>query len=122
MRNNAGFVPFSPLGRGFLTGRFREAAFAPDDYRARLPRFQAENLQANLAIVDAVEAVATRYGATLGQIALAWTLAKGEHVVPIPGTRRIARLAENAAASALRLSPEDLAELDALPTPAGTRY
>ena len=122
VRNNAGFVPFSPLGRGFLTGRFREAAFKPDDFRARLPRFQAENLQVNLAIVDAVEVVAARYGATMGQIALAWTLAQGDHVVPIPGTRRIARLAENAGAAALRLNPEDLAELDALPSAVGTRY
>jgi aryl-alcohol dehydrogenase-like predicted oxidoreductase len=122
VRNGAGFVPFSPLGRGFLTGRFREAAFAPDDFRARLPRFQAENLRANLAIVEAVEAVAARYEATAGQIALAWTLAQGEHVVPIPGTRRLSRLEENAGAAELRLTTQDLVDLDALPVAAGTRY
>ncbi|GAA3399039.1 aldo/keto reductase [Cryptosporangium minutisporangium] len=122
VRNGAGFVAFSPLGRGFLTGAFREAAFAADDFRASLPRFQQENLQANLAIVDAVEAIAARYDATAAQVALAWVLAQGENVVPIPGTRRISRLEENAAAAALRLSADDLAELDALPAPAGTRY
>ena len=122
VRNGAGFVPFSPLGRGFLTGRLREAAFAPDDFRARNPRFLPDNLKANLAIVDAVEAIAARYEATAGQIALAWTLAQGEHVVPIPGTRRISRLEENAGAARLRLTADDLAELDALPAPAGTRY
>jgi aryl-alcohol dehydrogenase-like predicted oxidoreductase len=122
VRNDAAFVPFSPLGRGFLTGRYREAAFAGDDLRTRLPRFQQDNLKANLAIVDKVEAVAARHGATAGQIALAWTLAQGEHVVPIPGTRRRTRLEENAAAARFQLTAEDLAELDALPAPAGSRY
>lgn len=122
VRNDAAFIPFSPLGRGFLTGRFRESAFGAEDFRARLPRFQADNLKANLAIVDKVEAVAARHGATAAQVALAWTLAQGEHLVPIPGTRRRSRLEENAAAARLRLTPEDLAELDALPAPAGTRY
>ncbi|MFI5952525.1 aldo/keto reductase [Cryptosporangium sp. NPDC051539] len=120
--HGAGFVPFSPLGRGFLTGAFREAAFAPDDFRARNPRFRPENLAANLAIVDAVEAVAAKYDATAAQAALAWVLAQGEQVVPIPGTRRLSRLAENAGAAALQLRPEDLASLDALPAPAGARY
>ncbi|TKG70514.1 aldo/keto reductase [Prauserella endophytica] len=122
VRNDAAFVPFSPLGRGFLTGRFREAAFAHDDFRAKLPRFQEENLRANLAIVERVEAVAARYGATAAQVALAWALAQGEHVVPIPGTRRRSRLEENAAAAELTLTETDLAELDALPAPEGTRY
>ncbi|WP_019548973.1 aldo/keto reductase [Streptomyces sulphureus] len=120
--HGAAFVPFSPLGRGFLTGRFRAAAFADDDYRTRMPRFQQENLAANLAIVEGAEAVAARHGASAGQVALAWTLAQGEHVVPIPGTRRRSRLRENAAAAQLRLSEEDLAALDALPAPTGERY
>jgi len=120
--NGVGFVPFSPLGRGFLTGAFREAAFAADDFRAYNPRFQPENLRANLAIVDAVEAIAARYDATAAQVALAWVLAQGEHVVPIPGTRRITRLEENAAAASLQLTSDDLAALDALPAPAGARY
>jgi aryl-alcohol dehydrogenase-like predicted oxidoreductase len=122
VRNDAAFVAYSPLGRGFLTGRFRESVFAADDYRARMPRFQEDNLKANLAIVDKIEAVAARHDATAAQVALAWTLAQGEHVVPIPGTRRRSRLEENAAAAGLRLTAGDLAELDALPTPAGTRY
>jgi aryl-alcohol dehydrogenase-like predicted oxidoreductase len=128
VRHDAAFVAYSPLGRGFLTGRFRESAFADDDFRARLPRFQEEDLRTNLAIVDEVEAVAARHGATaaqvaqVAQVALAWTLAQGDHVVPIPGTRRRARLEENAAAADLRLTPDDLAELDALPAPAGSRY
>jgi aryl-alcohol dehydrogenase-like predicted oxidoreductase len=121
-RHGAGFVAYSPLGRGFLTGQFRSAAFAADDFRARLPRFQQDNLEANLAIVDRVEQVAARRRATAAQVALAWTLAQGDHVLPIPGTRRRARVEENAAAARLRLGPDDLAELDTLPAPAGTRY
>jgi aryl-alcohol dehydrogenase-like predicted oxidoreductase len=123
VRHDAAFVAYSPLGRGFLTGRFRDAAsFGSDDFRSLLPRFQEGNLTANLAIVDKVEAIAARHNATAAQVALAWTLAQGEHVVPIPGTRRRSRLEENAAATRLRLTADDLAELDALPAPAGTRY
>ncbi|MFI7691316.1 aldo/keto reductase [Nonomuraea sp. NPDC049655] len=121
-RHDAAFVAYSPLGRGFLTGRFREAGFSPDDYRSRNPRFQEENLKANLVIVNAVERIAARHQATAAQVALAWTLAQGEHVVPIPGSRRRSRVEENAAAARLRLTPEDLADLDALPAPAGSRY
>ncbi|YCK38015.1 aldo/keto reductase [Actinomadura sp. ATCC 39365] len=121
-RHDAAFVAYSPLGRGFLTGRFREAGFSPDDYRSRNPRFQEENLKANLVIVDAVERIAARHQATAAQVALAWTLAQGERVVPIPGSRRRSRVEENAAAAHLRLTPEDLADLDALPAPAGSRY
>ncbi|WP_211247598.1 aldo/keto reductase [Cryptosporangium arvum] len=121
-RNGAGFVPFSPLGRGFLTGTLREAAFSANDFRARNPRFQPENLKANLAIVETVEAIAAKYEATAAQVALAWVLAQGAHVVPIPGTRRLARLAENAGAASLQLTAEDVAALDALPAPAGARY
>jgi aryl-alcohol dehydrogenase-like predicted oxidoreductase len=123
VRNAAGFVPYSPLGRGFLTGRFRAVGdFGADDFRSQLPRFQQENLATNLAIVDKVEEIAARHDATAAQVALAWTLAQGEYVVPIPGTRRRSRLEENAAAARLRLTADDLAELDALPAPAGTRY
>lgn len=121
-RHDAAFVAYSPLGRGFLTGRFREAGFSPDDYRSRNPRFQAENLKANLVIVDAVERIAARHQATAAQVALAWTLAQGERVVPIPGSRRRSRVEENAAAARLELTPEDLADLDALPAPVGSRY
>lgn len=121
-RHGAAFVAYSPLGQGFLTGRIRESAFAADDYRTRLPRFQQDNLRANLAIVEVVEAIGARHGATAAQVALAWTLAQSEHVVPIPGSRRRTRLRENAAATTLRLTEEDLAELDALPDPAGSRY
>lgn len=122
-RNGAGFVAYSPLGRGFLTGRFRSAsAFGADDFRGQMPRFQQDNLAANLAIVDKVEDIAARRGVTAAQVALAWTLAQGEYVVPIPGTRRRSRLEENAAAVGVRLTADDLAELDALPAPAGTRY
>jgi len=121
-RNGAGFVAYSPLGRGFLTGRFRQAPAADDDIRSRMPRFRQANLEANLAIVDEVEAVAARHGATPAQVALAWVLAQDDRVVPIPGTRRVHRLEENAAATAVALDPEDLDRLDAVPTPAGSRY
>ena len=121
-RNGAAFVPFSPLGRGFLTGNFRATAPASDDFRAQLPRFKQENLDANLVIVDTVASVADQVGATAAQVALAWVLAQGERVVPIPGTRRTARLDENASAASVVLTPEHLATLDALPEPAGSRY
>jgi aryl-alcohol dehydrogenase-like predicted oxidoreductase len=118
-----GFVPFSPLGRGFLTGRYRSAdEFGEGDFRSRNPRFQPEAVEANLALADRVREVAERVGATAGQVALAWTLEQGEHVVPIPGTKRLAYLEENAAAAEVRLSADDLAELDALQPPVGSRY
>ena len=123
LANGVAFIPFSPLGRGFLTGKVRSTdAFGEADFRARNPRFQAQALESNLAIVDAVQAVADRLGATAGQVAIAWVLAQGDQVVPIPGTKRLAWLEENVAAAGLALSPEDLAELDALPAPAGARY
>lgn len=121
-RNGAAFVAFSPLGRGFLTGGFREPAFAQGDFRATLPRFQPGNLAANQAIVHGVERIAARRGATPAQVALSWTLAQGDHVIPIPGTRRRSRLEENTAAANLSLTPEDLAELDTLPPPSGARF
>ena len=121
-REGAAFLPFSPLGRGFLTGRLTSADFDAEDFRSRNPRFTPEAMAANARLVDIVRGVAERRGATPGQVALAWVLAQGEHVVPIPGTKRVAYLEENAAAADLDLRPEDLAELDALPEPVGARY
>ena len=105
------FVPFSPLGRGFLTGSITSAGSTMRDFRASNPRFTNEAIAANQAIVDVVRTVAARHGATPAQVALAWTLAQGDHVVPIPGTKRIRYLEENMAAAGLALTPEDLVEL-----------
>lgn len=108
-----GFVPFSPLGRGFLTGSVDASTqFAEGDIRATLPRFTEEARQANLALVDGVRRVADRLDATVGQVALAWLLAQAPHVVPIPGTRRLTRLEENLGAADLVLGDTDLADLD----------
>lgn len=108
-----GFVPFSPLGRGLLTGQVtRDSTFGADDIRGRLPRFTPEALDRNLDLVDAVTVVAGRLDATPGQVALAWLLAQQPWIVPIPGTRRLERLTENLDAVALRLSDDDLAELN----------
>jgi aryl-alcohol dehydrogenase-like predicted oxidoreductase len=108
-----GFVPFSPLGRGFLTGQVTAATrFGEGDIRATLPRFEREALEANLALVDLVTKVAERKNATVGQVALAWLLAQQPWVVPIPGTRRLERLDENLGSTDLELTDEDLAELD----------
>ncbi|MFN8158233.1 MAG: aldo/keto reductase [Candidatus Nanopelagicales bacterium] len=120
--NGVAYLPYAPLGRGFLTGALGQRTFDEKDFRSGLPRFAPENLAANQAIVDAVRAVAERLGATPAQVALAWVLAQGEHVVPIPGTKRVERLEENAAAADLVLSADDLAELDAVPAPQGGRY
>ena len=117
------FLPFSPLGRGFLTGRFTSFDQLPaDDMRRRLPRFQQENIKANLAIVQRVRDVAERVGATPAQVALAWVVAQGRRVIPIPGTKTPKYLRENVAAGDLMLSDEDLAMLDAAPQPEGGRY
>ncbi|MFJ1707244.1 aldo/keto reductase [Kitasatospora sp. NPDC088346] len=117
------FLPFSPLGRGFLAGRFGSAADLPaDDWRSTLPRFQPEALAANLALVEKVREIAERLGATPAQVALAWVLSRGRYVVPIPGTKTPRYLADNAAAADLVLGAEDLAALDALPAPVGGRY
>jgi aryl-alcohol dehydrogenase-like predicted oxidoreductase len=108
-----GFVPFSPLGRGLLTGQVTATSeFGDGDVRASLPRFEREALQANLALVDLIKAVAERKHATVGQVALAWLLSQKPWIAPIPGTRRIERLDENLGAAQLELTPEDLAELD----------
>lgn len=121
-----GFVAYSPLGRGFLTGRFRRFEdLAPDDYRRRSPRFQGENFAKNLALVKEIEAIAGEKGCSASQLALAWLLAQGEHIVPIPGTTSLSRIAENAAAVTIVLSAADLARIEAV-TPrdsvAGERY
>ncbi len=108
-----GFVPYSPLGRGFLTGRFRSAADLPeDDYRRNAPRFSPENFDRNLKLVDAVEGIARRKGVKASQIALAWVMAQGEDVVPIPGTRRIPYLEENVDAASIVLTREEMEEID----------
>jgi aryl-alcohol dehydrogenase-like predicted oxidoreductase len=120
------FVPFSPLGRGFLTGALKSPDdFAPDDYRRTNPRFQGENFRRNLALVDKVRELAADKGCTPAQLALAWVLAQGEHVVPIPGTRRVPNLLENLGALAVTLSAAELAALDAVfpvSAVAGARY
>jgi aryl-alcohol dehydrogenase-like predicted oxidoreductase len=122
IEHGVAFLPFSPLGRGFLTGALRGRDFGSDDFRGGLPRFSPQAMAENQAIVDAVATVAARLGATSAQVALAWDLAQGPAVVPIPGTKRVSRLEENAAAADLALSTDDLAELDALPAPTGGRY
>ncbi|HXP18244.1 MAG TPA: aldo/keto reductase [Streptosporangiaceae bacterium] len=117
------FLPFSPLGRGFLAGRFSSFDELPqDDFRRGLPRFQQDALRANLTIVGRVREIAERVRATPAQVALAWVLARGQHVVPIPGTKTPKYLADNAGAADIKLSAADLAELDALPAPVGARY
>ena len=114
-----GFVPYSPLGRGFLTGQLRsEDDFAPDDFRRHSPRFQGENFARNLELVDRVTELATAKGCTPAQLALAWLLAQGEHIVPIPGTKKRDRLQENLGAVDVELTAEDLARLEEL-APAG---
>lgn len=110
-----GFVPYSPLGRGFLSGEIRSIDdLAPDDFRRSNPRFSGENFRRNLDLVEAVKAIAADRGVTAAQLALAWVLAQGPHLVPIPGTRRIRTLEENAAATEIALTPEDLARIEAV--------
>jgi len=117
------FVAFSPLGRGFLTGAISaESRFGPEDFRSTLPRFRPEAVARNQDLVAKVRAVAERRGVTAAQIALAWVLARGEHVLAIPGTQRIRHLEENVAAADIELTAGDLAALDALPAPVGARY
>ena len=118
-----GFVAYSPLGRGFLTGALRAPEqLDADDFRRTNPRFVEGNLEPNLRIVDEVEAVARESGATPAQVALAWLLAQGDDVAPIPGTKRVARVEENAAADILELTADQLTRLGSLPAPAGDRY
>ena len=109
------FVPFRPLRKGFFTRSVSaDATFAPDEIRARVPRFEAENLTANQVLIDQVRALAEQRGATPAQVALAWLLAQRPFIVPIPGTRRRERVDENAGATAVALSADDLADLNAL--------
>jgi aryl-alcohol dehydrogenase-like predicted oxidoreductase len=118
-----GFVPYSPLGRGFLTGQIRSVEqMAQDDFRRTMPRFAEEAFAQNLRIVDAVEAVAKELGATPAQVALAWLLAQGDDIAPIPGTKRVERLEENAKAADIRLSAEQRNRLGSVQRPVGARY
>lgn len=121
-----GFVPYSPLGRGFLTGAIKSPEdFDADDYRRQSPRFQGENFARNLQLVDQVNGLARDKGITPGQLALAWVLAQGEDLVPIPGTKRIKYLEENLGALDVRLNADDLARIEAIfpaDAAAGTRY
>jgi aryl-alcohol dehydrogenase-like predicted oxidoreductase len=118
-----GFVAYSPLGRGFLTGSIRSVADLDEtDFRRNNPRFEGENLAANIRIVEQVDAVASEAGATPGQVALAWLLAQGDDIAPIPGTTKIKNLENNVAADAVTLTAEQLAALDAVAAPQGDRY
>jgi len=121
-----GFVAYAPLGRGFLSGSLRTVEdLAPDDFRRHNPRFQGENFVKNLELVDRVEEIAADKGVTPGQLALAWVQARGDDVVPIPGTKHVAYLEENVGADDVRLSAEELARLDEVFPPgvtAGERY
>jgi aryl-alcohol dehydrogenase-like predicted oxidoreductase len=118
-----GFVPYSPLGRGYLTGKLKVDELEADDWRRTNPRFSEENAQANQRLVDIVKRIAERRHATPAQVALAWVLAQGEDIVPIPGTKRVRYLEENVGAAGVQLEPDDLRELDALKTGvAGARY
>jgi len=121
-----GFVAYSPLGRGFLTGRFRSIDELPkDDFRRVNPRFEGENFGRNLELVEKVEEIAAEKGVNTGQLALAWVLSQGEDVVPIPGTKRLAYLEQNVAAAEIELGPEDLLRLEAaapVGAAAGDRY
>jgi len=121
-----GFVPYSPLGRGFLTGQFRRPEDIPaDDYRSTNPRFQGEAFAANLALVGEIETMAREKACTPAQLALAWVLAQGDDIVPIPGTKRRRYLEQNVGALDVTLDDEDLARIDRILPPGaatGTRY
>ena len=121
-----GFVPYSPLGRGFLTGQIKSVEdLAVDDWRRGNPRFMGENFKRNFVLVDRVKAIAARKGCTPAQLALAWLLGRGDDIVPIPGTRSVARLEENIAAGDITLTADEIAQLDhVLPATgvAGQRY
>lgn len=121
-----GFVPYSPLGRGFLTGKFKKLDdLAKDDWRRNSPRFQEENFEQNQKLVEKVEALAAKKKCQPAQLALAWVLAQGEDIVPIPGTKRRKYLEENAAVTAIQLTPQELKEISAAAPPGvatGARY
>lgn len=120
--HDAVFVPFSPLGRGFLTGAVRPEDLPSSDMRSALPRFATDAAAQNQRIVDVVRAVADRHDVPPGAVALAWVLAQGEHVIPIPGTTKLRNLEANLLATTLELTTQDLAELDGAPAATGTRY
>jgi aryl-alcohol dehydrogenase-like predicted oxidoreductase len=120
--HRAAFVAYAPLGRGYLTGTVVRPAFQPDDIRFANPRFTADAIERNQALLAVIRRVARRRGATLAQVSIAWILAQGPHVLAIPGTKRIRYLEENCAAAELELSQEDLAALDAMPQATGDRY
>jgi aryl-alcohol dehydrogenase-like predicted oxidoreductase len=121
-----GLVAYSPLGRGFLTGALRTPAdverLDDSDFRKNHPRFTGDNFQRNLRLADQVQAVADQVGATSAQVALAWLLAQGDDIVPIPGTKRVGRVEENAAADAVKLTPDQIAALTALPVAEGGHH
>jgi aryl-alcohol dehydrogenase-like predicted oxidoreductase len=113
-----GFVPYSPMGRGFLSGQITSPSdFAPNDFRQHLPRFQGEHFDRNIKLVDRVKEIATAKGCTAGQLALAWLLAQGEDLVPIPGTKRRSYLEENIAAIDFTLTSDELAQIDTIMPP-----
>lgn len=110
---NIGLVPYSPLGRGFLTGQIRSIDdLAEDDYRRHYPRFQGENFQKNLEVVGLIQEMAKQKGCTVSQLALAWLLGKGEHIVPIPGTRKLERVHENLGALEVSLTDDEMKQID----------
>jgi aryl-alcohol dehydrogenase-like predicted oxidoreductase len=120
-----GFVPFAPLGRGFLTGKLTEPNFDADDFRNSNPRFEADNFRRNQQLAQLVQSLAAARGCTAAQLCLAWLLSRGPDIVPIPGTKRPERVEENAAAAAIQLTPDELAEIDQafpLGVAAGARY
>ena len=118
-----GFVPYSPLGHGFLTGKIRSTdQFDKDDFRATNPRFTGENFRKNLAIADEVAAIADDIGATPAQVAIAWLLTKGDDIAPIPGTKRVTRLEENVGADAVELTAEQVTKLDNLTPASGAHH
>jgi aryl-alcohol dehydrogenase-like predicted oxidoreductase len=118
-----GFVPYSPLGRGLLTGQIRSTdQLDSRDFRRNNPRFSADNFHHNLRSADDIAAIAAEVGATPAQVALAWLLAKGDDIAPIPGTKRVARVEENTAADQLTLTPTQIDRLDRLTPPAGDHH
>jgi aryl-alcohol dehydrogenase-like predicted oxidoreductase len=120
--HGAAFIPFAPLGRGYLTGAVTSGSFDDRDFRARNPRFTPDALRSNQVIVERVREIAERHAATNAQVALAWVLAQGDMVIPIPGTTKVTRVQENAHAALIDLSADDLARLDTIPAAVGDRY
>ncbi|BBV74657.1 aldo/keto reductase [Raoultella planticola] len=124
--SGVGFVPYSPLGRGFLTGKITDqSGFADDDFRRNLPRFQKEAMQKNQQLLSQLQDVAGKYRCTLAQLALAWVMSKGDDIVPIPGARKIEHLQDNAGALSLNISSDDIKTIDYIFTPDnvhGLRY